>query len=424
MVKLVSTILILFFLSFWFSGTKAADEVVGVVDLHAHIASHLPYGFMLFGGTPTDQPSKEFSYKHNHQQQMYVEWVRSSGIKIFVQAALVNIFGFTKDIAKRQIKEQLAYVENLVKDHADIFALARTPQEARVAIAKGKTVFVHALEGAEYLVDSKEEAETLYQQGVVMVGPIHLVDNEYGDASILKGFKKLLNWKGLITRGIVSSPGDGLTEKGKKAIEYLIEAGILVDMAHMSEVSTNQVLEISSHYFAPVIMSHGMLRGIRQEERGLTDVQLKAIYKNAGLIGLTGGLDYLNPSSDKIENKEVTLPADYCQHSIDDFNFHYDYFNKLFANEKYAVAWGSDANGFVSHYRPKYGEEGNGMAAPVGSSNPYNVRGMESLAYFPNFLKALTEMGKDTKALESSAEAFLRSWERALKIREGIKRQK
>src|SRR5690606_22210466 len=152
----------------------------------SHLAAHLSYGFMLFGGDPESTPPLAETYDHNHKfkQQLYYEWLLHSGIQIHLMAAIPNIFAFTKNQAFAQVEEQLKYVEDFVQKHSKEFALARTPDEARVAIAEGKIVLVHAIEGGEYLLDTLEDAKHWAKRGVAMIGPIHLIDNDYGGSAV------------------------------------------------------------------------------------------------------------------------------------------------------------------------------------------------------------------------------------------------
>ena len=77
-----------------------ATKPLGMVDLHTHLAAHLSYGFMLYDGTPESLPVVEPSYNHTFQQQVFTDWIKKSGIKLFVNAALANVFSFDSKSAK------------------------------------------------------------------------------------------------------------------------------------------------------------------------------------------------------------------------------------------------------------------------------------------------------------------------------------
>jgi microsomal dipeptidase-like Zn-dependent dipeptidase len=388
------------------------------VDLHSHLTNHLPYGFLISGGGPEDKANPNLTYRHTFDQHMYRQLVEESGTSIFVNAALVNIFSFSERSAIRQIKRQFDYLEEFVRRNSSKFVLARCPDEAREAIKNKKIVFVHALEGADYLLDSDANIEMLKKNGVAMVAPVHLSDNHYGAASIMVGAKAILNFKGLLKRAILNKKKRGLTRRGRDAIKRLAENGIIVDTAHMSPSALDDTLEVLEEMSIPLIMSHGGLYNIRREERGLTDEQVRNIYNAGGMIGINGGQDALEPLSPN----HVELPEDYSPRTLDDFILHYNHL-KTILHENQSVGWASDFNGLVSHYRPKYGPDGEFYkSARVGDRvdgieiNEFDVKGLQHAGSMKSFWKALDSRGVDLTHINSSAERFLTIWESVLAL--------
>lgn len=377
-----------------------------MVDLHTHLASHIPYGFMLRGGTPSDQPPANLpTYKHTFEQQMYRQWLMNSGIKVFVDAGLVNIFKFEKEAAKDQILRQFEWTQKFVNENSDAFALAKTPMEAKQALDNGKIVFVRALEGAEFLVSSPDDVKYWKSLGVAMIGPIHLVDNMYGDASIMPGGKGILNPLGSWRRLFNPQKRKGLTELGKKAVNMLLDEGIIVDLAHMSPESTDQSIAIHEKRNLPVIMSHGYLREIRNDPRGLTKQQVQKIYELQGMIAITSGEGMLHPHDSDFAGKG----EDYCKNTIDDYLLHYKKLQQ-YVGEEAPIGWGSDANGFVSHFRPKYGQLG---CFPMGKNSDkflaHGLRGLFDLKAMFNFLDS---QGIATEPIKNSSVRFLEVWQK------------
>lgn len=383
-----------------------ATQTHAVVDLHTHFASHIPYGFMLFGGTPADQPPATGTWKDKHQQQMYRDWLVASGIKIFVDAALVNIFQFDKEGAKKQVLQQFEYTANFIANNSDVFSLAKTPEEASKALDAGKIVFVRALEGAEFLVSTEEDLKFWRDQGVAMIGPIHLVDNMYGDASIMTGFTGILNPLGLYRSWFDPTKRQGLTADGKKAIRGLLEHGIIVDMAHMSMASTDQSIEIHKELNLPPIMSHGYLHVVRSDSRGLKFNHIRDIYELGGLIGITGGSDNISPLEQNSEQKN----EHYCEKSIDDYMLHLKKLQALMGNH-IPIGWASDANGFVNHFRPKYGEHGC-YEMEQTDPNPILTHGMTGLMDLKFALDYIDQRLLKSEGIRNSHLRFLEIWQR------------
>ncbi|MBI2520405.1 MAG: membrane dipeptidase [Bdellovibrio sp.] len=393
-----------------------AQEIRGVVDLHAHVASHIPYWFMLFGGDPESAVSSDLTYDHGHHQVMNLELLKKSGVKIYVQATLVNILGLTKSIAEKQVLEQLEYVGNLVKQHSADFAVAHNPAEARAIIAQGKIAFVHAFEGAEFLIDTVEDAQAWQKRGVAMIGPIHLGDNQYGDSAVMKGRLVVVNLLGWFKRTFWPSSRQGLSPLGQTAIQNMFKAGIIVDTAHMSDLSLDETLTAAKSVQLPIIMSHGYVRDIRAEERGLTNQQIKDIYSLGGMIAVTGATFMLQPHTPLTP----PLPETHCDRSIDDYLLHIHHLEKQLGLNAVPIALGTDFNGFVPHFRPKYGDEGcQPVSALKRAPLPFDVQGLAGPHLLPSMFEYLEKESVGVDSYQQSGERFLQIWERVIAYGKG-----
>jgi microsomal dipeptidase-like Zn-dependent dipeptidase len=376
--------------------------VTGIADLHTHLASHIPYGFMLTDGTPDSKPVANPDHNHTFQQQMYKDWLLKSGIKLYVNAALANVFAFKRGDAKEQILKQFAYSKKFIEKYPEHFVLATNPEQARTAIEAGKIVFVHALEGAEKLLESKEDVEFWAAQGVSMISPIHLADTDYGDASIMGGTKSVLNPWGLY-RKVTGEKRTGLSEKGKKAIHWLLDAGIIVDISHMSKKSVDHTLDIAEKNQKPVIMSHGILERVTANPRSNTDKQIQRIYAMGGMIAITSGRMLLHPTVPE-------MAKDACAGSIDDYMIQYRELGNILDLNKEPVAWGSDFNGFVSHFRPKFGPDG--CLAQKKGVHPILSHGLRTMKDLPLVFDYMKTQNVSHQPILQSAERYLQIWQR------------
>src|SRR6185436_4614468 len=75
----------------------------------------------------------------------------------------------------------------------------------------------------------------------------------------------------------------GLTDKGKEMIRRMEAKGMLVDLAHASSKTIDDALTITAK---PVVVSHTGVKGTCDNQRNLSDDQLKAIAKTGGVIGI------------------------------------------------------------------------------------------------------------------------------------------
>lgn len=75
----------------------------------------------------------------------------------------------------------------------------------------------------------------------------------------------------------------GLTDDGRKLVEALNAAGIVVDVSHLNERSFYDVTSIADR----VIASHSALYEVLNHPRNLNDRQIDAIMKKGGIVGIT-----------------------------------------------------------------------------------------------------------------------------------------
>jgi membrane dipeptidase len=85
--------------------------------------------------------------------------------------------------------------------------------------------------------------------------------------------------------GDISDPAvthhNGLTAFGRNVIREMNRIGMMVDVSHASDKTFWDVLETTS---APIIASHSSARAITPAMRNLTDVMLRAVAGNNGIV--------------------------------------------------------------------------------------------------------------------------------------------
>ncbi|HOX36444.1 MAG TPA: dipeptidase [Candidatus Brocadiia bacterium] len=140
----------------------------------------------------------------------------------------------------------------------DDFLLARAGDREMIAGFIG-------CEGMHCLEGNLRNVDELFNAGVRMMGPTHFFDNDVAGSA--HGINK-----------------GGLTEFGKLCIKRMEELGMIVDLAHSSPKTIEDVLSIASR---PTLVSHTGLRSCRDCGRNLSDDQIKAIAEAGGIIGIT-----------------------------------------------------------------------------------------------------------------------------------------
>lgn len=120
------------------------------------------------------------------------------------------------------------------------------------------------IEGAHALGGDLNNFDRLYEAGYRMIGIAHFFDNEMGGSA--HGVQK-----------------GRLTEAGKKLVEKMQEKSVLIDLAHASPQTIDDVLKLATR---PVIVSHTGVKGTCDNTRNLTDDQLKRIALAGGVVGI------------------------------------------------------------------------------------------------------------------------------------------
>lgn len=139
----------------------------------------------------------------------------------------------------------------------DAFVKARADKPATVG-ALLSLEGLHALEGDAAAVDR------LFDAGFRMLGLAHFFDNDFSGSA--HGVKKA-----------------GLSETGRALVARMESLGITIDLAHASSAAFDDVLALAKK---PVVVSHTGVKGTCDNNRNLTDAQLRRLAKNGGVAGI------------------------------------------------------------------------------------------------------------------------------------------
>lgn len=194
--------------------------------------------------------------------------------------------------------------------------IALSPQEARQIIETGNLAVVLGVEVsalgnwrtpddlprdlAQARIEIRKELEWLYAMGVRQITPIHLADNAFGGCAVYNRVFDAVNlfvtgrsyevrngWEtgvryrldeddggGIIPLGVAyggvippapGGPGShanarGLTCYGRILLEEMMRLGMIIDLDHFSELSTDEALAIVESFHYPAVSSHSGFR--------------------------------------------------------------------------------------------------------------------------------------------------------------------
>ncbi|MGB8007547.1 MAG: dipeptidase [Terriglobales bacterium] len=158
-----------------------------------------------------------------------------------------------------------------------------------------------SIEGAHALDGKLENLDLFYRAGYRMMSPSHFFDNDIGGSAA--GIHKT-----------------GLTEKGREWVRQMEARHMIIDLAHASGQTIADVLAAATR---PLVVSHTGVKGTCNNNRNLSDDQIRAVAAHGGLIGIgywdtaTCGTDAraivkaMRYVSDRVGVEHVALGSDF-----------------------------------------------------------------------------------------------------------------
>lgn len=158
-----------------------------------------------------------------------------------------------------------------------------------------------SIEGAHALDGKLENLDVLYRAGYRMMSPSHFFDTDIGGSGA--GVGKI-----------------GLTDKGREWVRQMEARHMIVDLAHASPKTIDDVLAVATR---PVVVSHTGVKGTCNNNRNLSDEQIRGVAAKGGLIGIgywdtaTCGTDAraivraMRYVSDRVGVEHVALGSDF-----------------------------------------------------------------------------------------------------------------
>jgi microsomal dipeptidase-like Zn-dependent dipeptidase len=225
--------------------------------------------------------------------------------------------------------------------------------QLQIALAQGKVVLVHCVEGGFHLGDTpaavRANVHLLARRGVAYITIAHLFYR--GVAANAPALPFLAD---SLYRLLFPQPREPLSELGKEMITAMVDEHVLIDVTHMSDPATAAALalldQLDPGRQVPVIASHAACE-FGAMEYSLSDAQVEAIARRRGVIGLIACTHYMAHGTTK--PKPLTFDD-----SMDVICTHIDRIRRVTGSHDYA-AFGSDLDGFIKPTLP-------GLGSPAG----------------------------------------------------------
>lgn len=130
-----------------------------------------------------------------------------------------------------------------------------------------------AIEGAHALGDNPDNfinnIKLLFNAGYRMLGLAHYFNNS-------------------IAGSATGVPEQGLTDKGRKIVDWALNNGMIIDLSHSSDETIDDVIDLiqESGKPIPVVASHGGVKGTCKSKRNLGEKQLERVAETKGVVGI------------------------------------------------------------------------------------------------------------------------------------------
>ena len=176
---------------------------------------------------------------------------------------------FEGDELVERIKIGIDEHMRFAKAHGEHIEVALAETDARRIVSDGKIAMVLMLVSG-YIADSLDVLKEFHELGIRVMCPSHLAATSWADSS-----------------AELNVP-PGLNDFGRDVIRTCNEIGVLVDLAHCSDYTCRDALEVANR---PVIATHTKVRATTGSLRDMSDDVLR------GVADTGGGVCVLAPTS-------------------------------------------------------------------------------------------------------------------------------
>ena len=246
-----------------------------------------------------------------------------------------------------QTQAQLAWYQAMTEENEMVQVKDRNSLEQNIKLweddskpnQKKPIGFILSLEGADSLINLSY-LEKAYGYGLRALGPAH-----YGPGRYAGG----------------TGTEDGLSEKGKSLLKEMDALKLILDVTHLTDQGFSEAMKI---YKGPVWASHHNCRALVNNQRQLTDDQIKELVERGSVIG--GVLDAWMLTDNWIRGVSIPKARGTDLNILID---NYDHICQIAGNSHH-IAIGSDLDG-------AFGTE----------QSPYDIDTIADLQKLPELLK-------------------------------------
>jgi membrane dipeptidase len=197
--------------------------------------------------------------------------VRKSGVRLFVLTTTWPMLDW-KDSLKmhRQAGEQFA-------QHSDMFHIVRCKNDLQKALDGDMLGVIFGMQDPGCIDTRFERIQQLFEEGIRVIQVAYQKTNSYGC-----GF-------------LAESDDRGLTDAGRRFVESVNKAGMVLDLSHLAPRTALDCIKVSR---GPTMISHTVSRAVYDHPRGSTDDVLRAMARlKDTIVGVLAMTFFLDPAN-------------------------------------------------------------------------------------------------------------------------------
>ncbi len=310
------------------SPNPAAPTVPAVIDLHVD----LPYA-LYHGKHAIDDASSP-----THPDRL----VRGGAGTLVLPMFVLDAHAMSPAAVRGEYDAVLDTVNRAVRSSAGR-GLLSSPGEPETS---GHVATLLSFEGADGFADDPDAIIPWIRRGACFVGLVHARSNALAGSSTDPLRKRRT----------------GLTDKGRRLAQVVVEHGGVLDAAHASDAAVDDMVAIARQHAAPVVVTHTGMRSLRATERNASDDVAAKVASTGGVVGID------------IHSGHVGRPGSIA--SVGDVVAHIEHAVRVAGIDHVAI--GSDLDG--------------GIQMPTGA---------DGAAFWPVLLEALASRGWNGEQIEA-----------------------
>ncbi|MEP3371765.1 MAG: membrane dipeptidase [Maribacter dokdonensis] len=193
---------------------------------------------------------------------------RNWNVDSFKALAASGYTGFNASVDSGNLEKGLKNLnnwQNIIKENSDKLILGTSAKDYDRAKKEGKVVVMLGFQNSTMVGRSIKNLDKLYDAGMRWMQLTYNERNYLGDGS-------------------TERTNCGLSDFGIEVVERMNELGIMIDLSHCGEQTTNDGIAFSK---SPVSINHSMCEALHKNHpRSKTDEQIKAMANKGGIIGI------------------------------------------------------------------------------------------------------------------------------------------